>query len=288
MSSPALIFGMASVYHAFLAATNSVIDASPTPAQRAFWSTWSWGEVAISVVGSIIVAIAIPLAIIGHKRGLRPTFEAIKSFFRLYWVLSSIRMSRFNRSREDYKKCRKGGKTIGGYVSTATSSLKIVSFSLITGIQYEELSKALEALVQREQPVTVDISLLDPRKNELTRAIAPAYDASAHAFSSDIHTALDNLFRLKNSLRADARNRLRIHIHKAIPFGSAILIDHDDEKRGRIQIETKGYKSGLNLSWGFELRAGGSHALYKTLVQAYTQLIEDGEELQESLSHPSK
>lgn len=253
--------------------------------QHKFWSSSNWEALAIGLIAALIAAAVVPLIIQIHRHGFRPTFDAIKSFFLLYWSLSSIGMTRFHRSREDYKKYRKGGKTIGGYVSTATSSLKIISFSLVTGIQYQELSKALETLVHREHPVTVDISLLDPRKNELTRAIAPAYDKNADAFSADIYTAIDNLFRLKNGLKTDARSRLRIYIHKAVPFGSAILIDHEDEKNGRIQIETKGYKSGLDLSWGFELRAGGKHSLYKTLVCAYTQLIQDGQELHEPLPH---
>lgn len=155
----------------------------------------------------------------------------------------------------------------------------------MTGIQYEELTKVISRMVQREIPVTVDISLLDPRRHELAMAISPSYTQTPEAFTECVYTSIDNLFKVKNGLPEPVRPRLRIRLHNAIPFGSAILIDTQDPERGSIQIETKGYKSGLELSWGFELRAGGRHNLYKTLVTAYEDLLLDGEELFAPLAH---
>ena len=226
----------------------------------------------------MVAAILCGIAVVIARRGGRATFEAIVAFLRLYWYLSSIRLSRFTRSRKDYKG-RPGGESISGYVATARSSLKMIGFSLMTGIQYEELTKTILSMVQREKPVMVDISLLDPRRNELAIAIAPSYTQTPDAFMHCVYTSIDNLFEIKGRLPEAVRSRLRIRVHRAIPFGSAILIDADDDERGRIQIETKGYRSGLEFSWGFELRAGGRHGLYKTLQTAYEDLLSDGEEL---------
>lgn len=244
-----------------------------------------WDSLLIGAAGSILAAIVIGVVVLWHKRGFVPVFDSLRAFLRLYWCLSSIRMTRFTRSREDYKRHRKKGSTVAKYACSAKSSLKIVSFSLITGIQIEgEFAVALRDLFEKNSSIRVDISLLDPRKDELVQAIAPSYALSTEAFRGAVHAAIDQLFELRRNLRPDSAARLRIRVHRAIPFGSAILIDTENPD-GRIQIETKGYKSGLDSSWGFELRAGGRHPLYKTLVRAYEDLMNDGEELLEPIYH---
>ena len=77
-------------------------------------------------------------------------------------------------------------------------------------------------------------------------------------------------------LSSDAQKRLDIRVHRAIPFGSAIMIDHH-ESIGRIQIETKPYKAPLRKSFAFEIAPTGPDDLYHALVRGFEDLLRDGE-----------
>lgn len=266
-------------YHISILAAN-LQNASPSAsAANANVSSGGFaGPYCLGIATSLLATIIASIAVVAAKRGIGPAWAAVRSFLRLHATLGSINMHRFNRSREDYALNRRGAATISAYVSSAKVSLQIVSFSLVTGIQFEELCTALRFLLERAKPVDIDISLLDPRLDQLMQAIAPSYTMKPDVLVSSIHTTIEHLFALKNDLSPSARNHLKIHVHRAIPLGSAILIDAQ-QPTGRIQIETKAYRTGLGKSWGFELRAGGKHDLYQTLVNSYRQLVIDGEEL---------
>lgn len=244
---------------------------------------FAWPSVLLAIALNIIAGFFVIWIVAGHKRGIRPTVETIRTFVRLYSTLSSIRLVRFNRCRADYERHRKTGRTISNYIATAKSSLKLVSFSLITGIHHEGVTKTLQNLLEQNSTIGIDISLLDPRERNLIRAIAPSYGVHFEAMCQDIFDGIDKLFDFKENMRTECRARLHIRVHKVIPFGSAILIDVD-EKTGRIQIETKGYKCDLESSWGFEVLAGGRHPFYRTLAEAYKNVVQDSEELHERLS----
>lgn len=239
----------------------------------AWWDAFAIG-VGTSLVATVIAA---AVAILYHAK-LQPSLATLWAFLRLYRTLGSIDMRAFHRSRDDYKKRRSAG-TITAYIGTAESSLKIVSLSLITGVQFEEFGKEIRRLVEQDRPVDVEISLLDPRKAQLMEAIAPVYGQSAGAVSTHIKTAMENLLKVRDDLKGETRSRLRLYFHSTIPFASAILIDIESPVRGRIQIETKAYKTGLDKSWGFELGARGKHPLFHTLAEGYKELIKDSEQI---------
>lgn len=239
-----------------------------------------WSDFRLNVIASLVAAIVFGIAIYIYRKRLWPLWEALRSAWRLHSSLSSINMRAFNRSRADYN-YRKNAKTICEYIATAKSSLKIVSFSLITGIQFEEFGSTIQKLVENHPPVEVDISVLDPDDVAVMRAICQAYDMRAEALSESIRTTMERLLVLRSKMKPDAQHKLRLRYHRVIPFASAILIDFD-EPHGRIQIETKAYKTGLATSWGFELGAGGKHPFYRTLADAYCKLIEDAEDVQSS------
>jgi hypothetical protein len=271
MSSPALIFGMQSFYHSCTLALK-LISTDPPP-DSSFW-TKNGSGILTSLIATILTAC---LAVVYRAR-LQPIFTACSKAITLYSTLHSIDMRAFNRSRDDYKR-RRTGDSISRYIGTARFSLRIVSFSFLTGMHFEDVAKQLRSLVERDMPVDVEISLLDPRKADLVSAISPAYGISPSALASHIQSAMDNLVSMRRSIRADAQPHLKLYFHSVIPFASAILIDCD-QPDGRIQIETKAYKSGLDKSWGFELGNHGSHPFYSTLADAYKLLIKDAEPIQ--------
>src|SRR5437879_980484 len=90
---------------------------------------------------------------------------------------------------------------------------------------------------------SVAISLLDPRRGDLMAAIAPVLSKDPADLSNTIQESLGALARFKEGLGRRARSRVDVRLHQALPFGSAILLDHR-LPNGRIQIETKPYKAG--------------------------------------------
>jgi len=79
---------------------------------------------------------------------------------------------------------------------------------------------------------------------------------------------------LKNDrLAAAPRGCIEVWCHNCVPNASAIIIDGDSDE-GLFQVETKGHRTGMNKSFGFEVGAGSE--LFRDLRDSYRQLIDDG------------
>ena len=170
---------------------------------------------------------------------------------------------------------RKDLSTIDLYVDTAQNSVIMVSINLMTGIHFHNLLNVLQNKFEKSSDFTATISLLNPNKADLIFAISPVLTRSKEQLFDSIIDTIDKLKKFKKSLSEHAQNRFEIRVHNSIPFGSAIIIDHDYDY-GRIQIETKPYQAVLNDSIAFEVAPFGSSGLFGTLLEAYKKLLEDG------------
>ena len=231
----------------------------------------------VGVAASVVAALVVGLVAVTYRSGLAPTWLAIRTFCRLYRTLGTIRMTTFVRDRADYRQFRGSDRQhIRSYIGRATRDLTLVSISLVTGVDFEGLCETLHELIERPSPVRVRISLLDPRIPALMAAIAPVLDATGEQLAQTIQSTMNRLLVFRTTLSPKGQNHFFLYFHKSIPFASAIIIDAR-EISGTIQIETKPYRAPLGQSLGFELRNGGKHALFQTLVSGYEKLIEDGE-----------
>jgi len=106
-------------------------------------------------------------------------------------------------------------------------------------------------------------------------AIAPVLSKDPDDLSNSIRQSLRELVRFKGALRPRAKSRIDVRVHGALPFGSAILLDHR-QPNGRIQIETKPYKAGLQKSLAFEVMRREPGGLYDVLAASYDALLADG------------
>ncbi|CAG0933205.1 cGAMP-activated phospholipase [Planctomycetaceae bacterium] len=194
-------------------------------------------------------------------------------------LIEAAGLSAFYPSRAFYAD-RRGAASIDRYVATARSSLVMVSINLMTGVPFDGLLDVLERkLGTKDACFTATISLLNPRRQPLMEAVAPVLSLTPAELAGVITQTSQKLLHFRRSLSAAAQTRLTLKLHDAVPFGSAILIDHS-EPDGRIQIETKAYKAPVRKSFAFEVfRTGGEEDLYDTLLQAYQQLIADGCEM---------
>src|SRR5208282_2140719 len=109
--------------------------------------------------------------------------------------------------------------------------------------------------------------------------MAPVLSAEPRDLEASIRRSLNNLVELKRALNERIQGRFDVRVHPVLPFGSAILLDHK-YPNGRIQIETKPYKVGLQRSFAFEVgRSPESNVLYDTLLTAYEKLLAEGQSL---------
>lgn len=240
-------------------------------------------EFSISVLSSIVAAIVVAITVaIWRWDRLRELSSAIWSILKLHLRLSSIGMVRFIRDREDYKHGKSDG--IARYVRSARKTVQIVGINLITGVDSDDLLTAIrDKINSSDSPISVTISLLDPKNPMAMAAISQNHGKAKTELASSIRSSLRNLILIRDSLSPQLKNRLIVKAHSTLPFASAIIID-GAEPWGEIQIETKPYKQPINKSIGFTLRNGTRHALYQTLVSSYQQLIDDARLLEDESS----
>ena len=183
-------------------------------------------------------------------------------------------LTRFFPSRRYYRAFRDGRESISSYISQAEKSVEMVSISLATGMELERVFDTFCALLLRPEATTVRISLLDYEQEYLMHSIAPVVSSSPATLSLRISDTLTNLEEFANDkLPRSVRNRFEVWCHGVIPNASAIILDGDSE-RGVVQLETKGYKMGMDKSFGFECAAGTR--FFSDLRDSYRHLIADG------------
>jgi uncharacterized protein len=209
--------------------------------------------------------------------------EFIESRYRashdlIYSMLPAAGLTGFYPERRYYRLFRTAS-SVDTYVRTARKSVVMISINLMTGIPFNDLCEALRSKIASDGDFTVTISLLDPSKSELMGALGPVLNTTAHDLAKEITKSLATLRDLRECLPEIDRSRLSIRVHRAIPFGSAILLDHDTPD-GRIQIETKVYKAPFDKSFAFEVGPAGTSVFFGTLVKGYSDLMKDGAEFE--------
>lgn len=193
----------------------------------------------------------------------------------LVQALVEARVNRFFSSRDGYRKYRDSRDTISQYVSQANESIEMVSISLATGHDMEQVADAFEtAILRHRQPVRVVVSLLDPDLDYLLQSIAPVLGFSSTSLSQRINDTIASLVELRQErLPRNKRGYLEVWCHRVLANASAIILDADGEA-GRVQLETKGFRTGMGKSWGFEVLSGSE--FFMTLRDSYRSLIQDG------------
>ena len=190
-------------------------------------------------------------------------------------------LTAFYPSRDFYSSFRPDAASIARYVSNAAHSVIMVSINLRTGLEFHDLCECLQtSLGSPSERFSATISLLDPYQTELMSVMAPVLNRNSNELASDIQRSLRELCQFRQALSPDVRPRLDIRVHKVLPFGSAILLDHN-HPNGRIQIETKPYKAGIQKSFAFEVRRTESSDLYDVLAKSYDKVLDDGTSVQD-------
>jgi len=184
-------------------------------------------------------------------------------------------LTAFYPSRDYYGRFRKEGETIDRYVNSARVTAVLVSINLMTGVPFHDLCLVLDRKLRAKERFSATVSLLDPRRPELMAAISPVLSLSPQELSDFINRGFRELLQLRSRLPKEKRSRFRLCAHGAIPFGSAIMLDHR-QPSGRIQIETKPYRSGLQRSLAFEVMRREADGLFDVLAASYENLIKDG------------
>ena len=227
------------------------------------------------------------------KAALGPSANQIKKALRsfsppnkqmsdeLSQQINAIGLSAFFSSRDDYSKYRNSTHSIDRYINTAKSSIELVSITLTTGIQIDDICTVIKNKINKQRDFSVTISLLNPFRDELYTALEPVFGTDYSSLQNRTKDALKRLSQLKKSLSAEMQKGFSIKMHNTLPFGSAIILDGNLEG-GRIQIETKPYKVGMRKSFSFEIINDGN-LFYDTIKSSYYELIDDGDYYEDSI-----
>lgn len=227
------------------------------------------------------------------KAALGPSANQIKKVIRSFTFpdkqvsqelsqqINAIGLNAFFSSRDDYNKYRASIPSIDRYIDTAKSSIELVSITLTTGMQIDDVCSVIKNKINEQRDFNVTISLLNPFKDELYMTLEPVFGTDYSTLQNRTKDALKRLSQLKKSFSADNQGRFSVKMHNTLPFGSAIILDGNLEG-GRIQIETKPYKVGMRKSFAFEIINDGN-TFYDTIKSSYYELIKDGDYYDDSM-----
>jgi len=194
-------------------------------------------------------------------------------------LIEVIGLTAFLPSRDFYFSHRKHAPSIDKYVDQARHSVVLVSVNLMTGLPFDGLCAVLERKLEaRNTPFSATVSLLNPKREELMKSFSPVLGMNENDLRDSIRRSIESLVNFRSHLSTPAQTHMGIRVHNSIPCGSANILD-GQEPDGRIQIEAKAYKAPLRKSFSFELAPTGREGLYQTLVDGYTMLLTDGEEV---------
>ena len=159
----------------------------------------------------------------------------------------------------------------------------MVSINMVTGVRFENILRVFREKLESISSFEVRISLVNPNFDDLMSVVAGAisdeYATSGGDLADQIRQTLNGLINFRNSLSHAQAERFDLKIHDTLPFASAIMLDVESEA-GRIQLETKPYKSPLADSFALELVDTGEDSLFRTLKAAYTRLIVDAKRVE--------
>lgn len=227
------------------------------------------------------------------KAALGPSANQIKKVIRSFTLpdkqvsqelsqqINAIGLNAFFSSRDDYNKYRASIPSIDRYIDTAKSSIELVSITLTTGMQIDDICSVIKNKINEQRDFNVTISLLNPFKDELYMTLEPVFGTDYSTLQNRTKDALERLSQLKKSFSADNQGRFSVKMHNTLPFGSAIILDGNLEG-GKIQIETKPYKVGMRKSFAFEIINDGN-TFYDTIKSSYYELIKDGDYYDDSM-----
>jgi Patatin-like phospholipase len=188
--------------------------------------------------------------------------------------LEAANLKRFIPSRRFYEPLRGGRGSIAEYVVTANRSLTMVSINLATGVDMEQIQDTLAKMIlERERPVAIAVSMLDPNEAHLMQTVAPVLGRTPTNMAQRVVDSLESLTGFHDSLPNWAQNYFRLSCHNVLPHASSIAID-EDTPEGVIQLETKPYDASFQNSFALEIGHGSE--LFETLITSYNKLAFGG------------
>ncbi|MGH6837723.1 MAG: hypothetical protein ACREDT_02775 [Methylocella sp.] len=195
-----------------------------------------------------------------------------------YEMIATSGLRAFIPHRRYYAAFREGAGSITTYIQRAKHNLTFVSINLLTGTHLENLKRGMEGKLRANPEFKVKISLLCPGNGGLMMSVAPILGKAGSQLQREITETLEMLKVWKSELGAVEKRRLMLQTHNVLPLGSAIIID-EGYPDGIIQIETKAYKAPMEESFAFEIGDDCESGLYRSLMEGYRKLLNEGAEI---------
>lgn len=193
-------------------------------------------------------------------------------------MLMKSGLSRIIPSRRFYPIFRPGEANISDYISSAKTSLWMVSINLRSGLSIEQITAVFEEKLLQEGTFEIVVSMLNPRQSDLLRSINASLDTKENVLAEEIEENLQKMLRFRRTLPHKAQVRFDLRVHNTLPFASAIVLDGSTGE-GRIQLETKAYKEPMANSFALEVMNIREGVLFNSLLRGYKELMKDGTSL---------
>lgn len=152
-----------------------------------------------------------------------------------------------------------------------------MSVSLSDGIHYHGMSNTLLELLKKKD-LTISISLLDFRNDNLIKVMAPILNMEESELVSRIQSSVKSLL----NLAIQNKQRVSLYLHNTIPFGTIIAID-EDLAEGSLIVETKPYKLHSASSFSYKLLNAENSILYKNIIEGCKNIEKDSTKVTKKL-----
>ena len=236
-----------------------------------------WPSLGIGVLASIIAA-AIVYFIAWSKGYVSGSWILFLCLVKLQKRLKSAGLTNFFSSRSDFGRYR-GAPRLIDYLSLAKESVDVAAYWMAHGNEAEGIADGIAKLVQPPQKIKVTIAIIDPTAIYIDE-LASYLNIEAKELKLRIESSLNNLYKAREKLSIEEKNRFRIKVYKTIPIASVIMID-GETNYGRIQLDFRPYKVPRHYSFAFEFSGRGNY-LYDLCRNAWKKLIDDASDYEPS------
>lgn len=223
----------------------------------------------IGALGSILGSIATFFALRFYTGG--KYFGGLYKLVRLIRDCSTAGVINVFPSRKTYLQHKDHG-TAAEYIRKCDHSLYYVGYWLASSISFGQILKSFKALLERQTSVTV--VFIDPDNHEILETCSKYLGTTPGELRGRIQYSIEQVTKLKASLKAEDQKYLTIKLHNVPLSASAFVIQQTDPRETRVLMDHKLYSLCRDESYGLELKDESKEITQKAM-QSYLEICRE-------------
>lgn len=220
-------------------------------------------------VGASLTAALIGVIIVHIKTKSLSNWKVFKLFWNITFRIRFSGITNFFGNRTDYAKYRKE-PSISEYISTTNKEFIYIGFWLAHGIEFENITRTFERLLNNG--CSIEVILINPDETVNINKIANYMGLSVENITNRINNAFEVFVNLKKTLPDILSNKFTIRFHTELITSSTFIFDYNSPK-AKTLVDFKLFGGGRDTSFGFELKpTTDPDSLYERLTNSFLDI----------------